>query len=403
MTRSRRETRGFGVLAVFRALAGILLSALTFSCSGDGESRLAPSFTLHPVSQTITSGNPVTFTVAASGTPAPTFQWERSADGTTWTELGGATAAAYSFTVQLVDNGARFRAIASNGFGSRATSNAATLTVPGNSPLITTHPASQTVDAGDSVTFTVAASGTPAPTFQWERSPDGTNWAALAGAISNSYTLTATLTDNGAQFRAVASNGVGAPVSSNSAVLTVQNPTSVTLTQSTAQSITTGNSVSCNMSGFHAENSYWRVFDLSTFGITTVFDVNEVQFGIEEATGTGGTQTVVVNLYAMTGTFTLANLTSLGTTSIAVPDQGTTVFPVAVAGTVPAGSKLVVEIKTPSGQPDVARFFIGSNNLGQSAPSYISAAACGITEPASTESIGFPDMHIVVNVVGAAR
>ncbi|MFN8289756.1 MAG: HYR domain-containing protein [Chitinophagaceae bacterium] len=48
-----------------------------------------------------------------------------------------------------------------------------------------------------------------------------------------------------------------------------------------------------------------------------------------------------------------------------------------------------------------AAFFLGSNNLGQSAPSYISAPACGITTPTDISDVGFPDDHIILDLNGA--
>ena len=74
-----------------------------------------------------------------------------------------------------------------------------------------------------------------------------------------------------------------------------------------------------------------------------------------------------------------------------------------VAGTAPAGSVLVVEVFTPNGQTTNNSFFIGSNAAGQTGPSYIAAADCTIPEPATTASIGFPNMHIVMNVTGDAQ
>ncbi len=71
-----------------------------------------------------------------------------------------------------------------------------------------------------------------------------------------------------------------------------------------------------------------------------------------------------------------------------------------MAGTVPAGSTLVVEFLTPDGAADGNLIFVGSNNLGQTAPTYLAAADCGITEPDTTDSIGFPDMQLVMNVTG---
>jgi hypothetical protein len=83
-------------------------------------------------------------------------------------------------------------------------------------PAITKQPLSRTLTVGQSVTFSVEASGTPALTYQWKRS--GT---VVSGATSASYTTrAATISDNGAQFTVVVSNAKG-NVTSNPALLTV--------------------------------------------------------------------------------------------------------------------------------------------------------------------------------------
>ena len=172
----------------------------------------------------------------------------------------------------------------------------------------------------------------------------------------------------------------------------------ITLTQSTSQSITSGNSVSCNNGAGHTNNSYFRSFPL-----TADINVCEVQFGIETATGAGGTQPVTVNLYSGTGAFPATfpgGYTQIGTASLNVADQSATVFPAAVSGLATAGSNLVVEVFTPDGQTAGNLLFIGSNASGQSGPSYIQAADCGATAPADIAGLGFPDMHIVMNVIG---
>jgi hypothetical protein len=57
----------------------------------------APTISQQPVSQTIPLGSPVTFTVAASGCVAPTFQWLRRPTGApAWTAITGATQTAYT-------------------------------------------------------------------------------------------------------------------------------------------------------------------------------------------------------------------------------------------------------------------------------------------------------------------
>ncbi|MDJ1472374.1 PQQ-dependent sugar dehydrogenase [Cytophagaceae bacterium DM2B3-1] len=85
-------------------------------------------------------------------------------------------------------------------------------------PVIGVQPASQTVSAGQSVTFTIVTSGNPAPTYQWQR-----NGVNITGATSTSYTIPATsLSDNGANFRVIVQNSAGT-VTSSEATLTVLN------------------------------------------------------------------------------------------------------------------------------------------------------------------------------------
>jgi len=87
-----------------------------------------------------------------------------------------------------------------------------------NAPSITLHPQDQTVPAGSSATFTVAASGAQPLFYQWQR--DGLD---IPGATSSSYTLTGVQPqDNGALFRCRVSNAFGS-TTSNPAQLTVSN------------------------------------------------------------------------------------------------------------------------------------------------------------------------------------
>jgi len=94
-----------------------------------------------------------------------------------------------------------------------------TPTVNGNGPVapyITTPPANQTVTAGQTATFSVAATGTPPLTYRWQK-----NGADITGATSSSYsTPVTTAADDGEMFRVMVSNAAG-NVTSNSAMLTV--------------------------------------------------------------------------------------------------------------------------------------------------------------------------------------
>ena len=94
-------------------------------------------------------------------------------------------------------------------------------------PTITTQPAAASVVAPGTATFTVVASGTPSPSYQWQRSTDGgTTFTNIAGATGASYTTAATTTGvSGHRFRVVLSNSTGS-ATSTAAALSVSNATS---------------------------------------------------------------------------------------------------------------------------------------------------------------------------------
>jgi hypothetical protein len=88
-------------------------------------------------------------------------------------------------------------------------------------PVITTNPTSQSADAGNTVTFTAAASGNPTPTVQWQVSSDhGRKFTNIAGATSATYNFTAAADQNGDDYRAAFTNSQGS-ATSNAAPLTV--------------------------------------------------------------------------------------------------------------------------------------------------------------------------------------
>ena len=82
-------------------------------------------------------------------------------------------------------------------------------------PSITTQPKSQTVDEGDSVTFSVTASGTTPLSYQWKK--DGSN---ISGATSSAYTINSAKTSDAGNYTVTVSNSAGS-VTSSAATLTV--------------------------------------------------------------------------------------------------------------------------------------------------------------------------------------
>jgi len=86
----------------------------------------------------------------------------------------------------------------------------------GTAPTITTGPQSVIVSVGQTATFTVAATGAPAPGYQWRK-----NGTLIVGATSATYTTPPTLlSDNGSSFSVVVNNTAGS-VTSGTAMLTV--------------------------------------------------------------------------------------------------------------------------------------------------------------------------------------
>ncbi len=180
--------------------------------------------------------------------------------------------------------------------------------------------------------------------------------------------------------------------------------TPVTITQSQSQAIVQDNSVACLTAAGTAVNAYLRQFTLTSFGISGPFNVSSVSFGIEAAgSGSGSGQPLTVRLYRKinpAGALTYANLLQIGTATRTISDQALTLYSMPVAGIAPAGSVLVVEVYSPNGQPSGDFFFVGSNSAGQTGLSYLASAACSVPEPTDTGALGFPGMHIVMNVTG---
>jgi glucose/arabinose dehydrogenase len=131
----------------------------------------APAITTHPESQTVAVGGSVSFNCSASGASPIRYIWQRNG-----ADIAGATSNSYRIeSVTADDDGARFRCVASNAYGS-ATSNEATLTVTSGRPptgTITAPAADALYAAGDTIRYsgtgTDPEDGTlPASAFTWE-------------------------------------------------------------------------------------------------------------------------------------------------------------------------------------------------------------------------------------------
>ena len=159
--------------------------------------QVPPSITMHPANQTVAVGQSATFSVSATGSTPLAYQWQRNG-----VNIPGATSSSYTTgPVAASDNGAQFRCVVSNAFGS-VTSNSATLTVTANTaPTATiTSPASGTrYSAGETINYAGTGSDAedgalPAGAFTWQVDFHHDNHVhpfipATSGATSGSFTI----------------------------------------------------------------------------------------------------------------------------------------------------------------------------------------------------------------------
>jgi hypothetical protein len=90
--------------------------------------------------------------------------------------------------------------------------------IPTVPPQVTQNPSNRTVSAGDPVSFTAAATGTPTPSVQWQVSSDGGvtfhNITDNASATTTTLTFYASTSQNHYTYRAVFTNSVGTVITS---------------------------------------------------------------------------------------------------------------------------------------------------------------------------------------------
>lgn len=186
----------------FYAAADVVDRTFSFVTGG-----LSPVITSPPADQTVNAGTTVTLRASVVGTPAPTFQWQK--DGVA---LNGATASAFAIAAASLADAGRYTVTATNSGG---TATASAILIVRAAPVITTPPASVNAVAGDRVSFTVALTAFPAPTYQWRR-----NGTAIPGATRADYTLTSVAAADAGSYDVVATNIVGSTTSA-AATLTV--------------------------------------------------------------------------------------------------------------------------------------------------------------------------------------
>lgn len=132
----------------------------------------------------------------------------RSSSGNTYTYTPNNAANPPSYTLTVGRSGS------TNSYQVTSINSKPTL-VTGTAPVITVHP---TGWIGFSTTFTAAATGSPSPTVQWQKSLDNSSWANVPGATNTTLTTSDYIPCAQTFFRAVFTNSAGS-TATNSAYL----------------------------------------------------------------------------------------------------------------------------------------------------------------------------------------
>jgi hypothetical protein len=176
---------------------------------------VAPTITVHPEGRTVLAGDTVALSVAVSGTPPLSYQWQR--DGL---DIPGATDASFTLTNVQLSQAGSYRVTVTNAAGGLTSLGAAVIVlVP---PYIIDHPLPQTAVAGSNVQLAVAAGGSAPLHYQWRF-----NGNALEDETNPELTLNNVQLAQAGEYAVVISNNVGI-ATSLVAVLNIIVPPAIT-------------------------------------------------------------------------------------------------------------------------------------------------------------------------------
>jgi hypothetical protein len=195
--------------------------------------------------------------------------------------------------------------------------------------------------------------------------------------------------------------------------------TTQTLDQNTTDTLAGDTSVACGYTGLHIgtkASKYYRVFPLSSFGITTAFHLSSAAFQVEDCESNDAdctSVTIDVGTYSpspgakLTGTFTQIASTS-ATIPLVVEDQngntpgGTVTATFNPPALIPANSNLYFEIDAPDGE-DTYQLYVGGNAAGENGLSYTSSSCAGSTPVDIATTTGAtppPNIDLLMTVTG---
>ena len=139
-------------------------------------------------------GGSVAINVTATSLVPVTYQWQKGG-----VDIPGATASTYSIASFQSGDVGSYTVIVTNSAGP-VTSSAATLAMA-VAPVITQDPASQTVNAGNQVTFSVTVTSNTTLNYVWRK-----NAVAIPGATNATYNIASAGATDAANYSVVVTN-----------------------------------------------------------------------------------------------------------------------------------------------------------------------------------------------------
>ncbi|MBI5218218.1 MAG: immunoglobulin domain-containing protein [Bacteroidia bacterium] len=191
----------------------VLFICLLFT--GNIFSQNPPQITVQPGSMVKCVGSSATLTVSVSGTPPFQYQWKKNGSVMT-----GQTSSTLNFISLALGDEAGYVCVVANGYGT-ATTDTAFIKVVSNAPTFTSQPAGHTICEGDSVYFSITASGLYMG-YQWQF--DGSN---ITNAFGPFYSISSVISSQSGAYTCVVTNACGS-VTSNAATLIVNVPPQIT-------------------------------------------------------------------------------------------------------------------------------------------------------------------------------
>ena len=205
-------------------------ATVVYSKDATIETHVAPAISSQPQGGNLAAGVSHTFSVKATGYPAPTYKWQKlGADGSTWEDIPKATKPDLRYSRLLKTHAGKYRAVTTSVAGT-ATSDEVDLVVY-YAPEFTTDLVSQSVNEGADASFTVAAAmldstGTTPTSYVWYKDKKKLNdGGAISGATTATLTITAASASDGGRYHCEIRNGIGTSKSALAKLTIILKPT----------------------------------------------------------------------------------------------------------------------------------------------------------------------------------